>query len=147
MACCLPTALRRQVQERQETEQTVKSIYHEDDKHFVVNTHALHNATLLRKFLPRNLTAPKPLYNDREAKHHEIAAKLRVTQAEKRARTAAKRKATQDAKKKKALHAVVDERELEEDEVDGERGDLRDPLTASEIVQGAGGRKRYRVQQ
>ena len=42
---------------------------------------------------------------------------------------------------------MVDERELEEDEVDGERGDLRDPLTASEIVQGAGGRKRYRVQQ
>ena len=146
MACCLPTAMQRQVQEHQETEQTVKSICHEDDKHFVVNTHALHNATLLRKFLPRNLTALKPLYNDCEAKHHEIAAKLRVTQAEKRTCTAAKQKATQDAKKK-ALHAVVDERELEEDKVDGERGDLRDPLMASEIVQGAGGRKRYHVQQ
>ena len=113
MACCLPTALQQQVQECQETEQTVKSICHEDDKHFVVNTHALHNATLLRKFLPRNLTAPKPLYNDREAKHHEIAPKLQVTQAEKRTRAAAKWKATQDAKKKKALHAVVDEQELE----------------------------------
>ena len=146
MARCLPTALRRQVQERQETEQTVKSIYHEDDKHFVVNTHALHNVTLLHKFLPCNLTAPKSLYNDCEAKHHEIAAKLQVTQAEKHARTAAKQKATQDAKKK-APHAVVDERELEEDEVDGERGDLHDPLTASEIVQGAGAQKQYCVQQ
>ena len=63
MTRCSPTALRRQVQERQETEKTVKSICHEDDKHFVVNMHALHNATLLRKFLPRNLTAPKPLYH------------------------------------------------------------------------------------
>ena len=146
MACCLPTAMQRQVQEHQETEQTVKSICHEDDKHFVVNTHALHNVTLLHKFLPCNLTAPKPLYNDCEAKHHEIAAKLQVTQAEKCARTAAKQKATQDAKKK-ALHAVVDERELEEDEVDGECGDLHDPLTASEIVQGAGAQKQYCVQQ
>ena len=145
MAHSLPTALRQQVQEHQETEQIVKSICHEDDKLFVVNTHALHNATLLHKFLPRNLTTPKPLCNDREAKHHEIAAKLQVTQAEKCACTAAKWKATQDAKM--ALHAVVDERELEEDEVDGERGELRDLRTTSEIVQGAGAQKRYRVQQ
>lgn len=73
-------------------------ICHEDDKHFVVNTHALHNATLLRKFLPHNLTAPKPLYNDRKARHHEIAATLWITQAEKRARTAVKQKATQDGR-------------------------------------------------
>jgi hypothetical protein len=119
-------------------------ICHEDDKHFVVNTHALHNATLLRKFLPHNLTAPKPLYNDRKARHHEIAATLWITQAEKRARTAVKRKATQDGKKRKAQPAVVEEPESEDNdnEDSDEDGETNGIAPASEIAEGTGARKR-----
>jgi hypothetical protein len=89
------------MQERQETLRTISLIAHEDDGHFVINMHAFHNATLLRKILPRHLTAPKPLYIDRKARHFEIAAGLRVTQTEKRARTAAKAAATREANKAK----------------------------------------------
>jgi hypothetical protein len=144
MARCLPTALRRQVQEHQETAQTTKMICHEDDKHFVVNTHALHNATLLQKFLPRNLTAPKPLYDDWKARHHEIATTLQITQAEKCARTAVKRKATQDGKKRKAQPAVVEEPESEDN--DNEDSDeTNDVAPASEIAEGTGAQKCRRV--
>jgi hypothetical protein len=145
MARCLPTALRRQVQERQETAQTTKMICHEDDKHFVVNTHALHNANLLRKFLPRNITAPKPLYDDREAGHHEIAVTLRVTQAEKRARTAAKRKATQDAKKNKARPTEVEQPESEDSHNEGSEGGETPVASTSRIAEETRAGKRRRV--
>jgi hypothetical protein len=115
---CLPLALRPQVQERQETSRTVSLIAHEDDGHFIVNLHALHNATLIRKMLPRHLIAPKPLYADRTARHYEIAAGLRVTQVEKRARTAAKTKATREAnkaRKQKQLTTVAEESQSEPD--------------------------------
>jgi hypothetical protein len=116
MGQCRPSALRPQMQERQETTRTVSLIAHEDDEHFVMNLHALHNATLLRNILPRHLTAPKPLYADRKARHCEIATSLRVTQAAKRSLTAAKSKATRDAnkaKKQNRLATVVEELEPE----------------------------------
>ena len=91
---CHPSVLHHQMQERQETSRTVSLISHEGDGCFVINMHALHNATLLHNILPRHLTAPKYLYTDRMAQHHEVAAQLRVTQVEKRARTAVKSKAT-----------------------------------------------------
>jgi hypothetical protein len=106
MAGCLPSAFRRQMQERQETTRTTQLIAHKDDEHYIINLHALHNATLIRKILPRHLTAPRPLYEDRMARHAEIAAELRVTQAVKRTQTQAKRKATQNAKKAKQLPAA-----------------------------------------
>src|ERR1700732_1034538 len=96
---CHPSALRHQMQERQQTSCTVSLISHEDDGHFVINMHALHNATLLRNILPRHLTAPKCLYTDRTVRHHEIAAQIRVTQVEKCARTAVKSKAMREANK------------------------------------------------
>lgn len=94
---CLPTAVRAQMQERQETTRKIHLIAHADDDYFVINLHGLHNATLLRKILPRSLTAPRPLFEDRKAQHFQIAATLRVTQTEKRARSAAKSKATREA--------------------------------------------------
>ena len=98
---CHPSVLCPQMQERQETSRTVSLISHEDDGRFVINMHALHNAILLRNILPRHLTAPKHLYTDRIAQHHEVAAQLRVTQVEKRACTAAKSKAMREANKAK----------------------------------------------
>jgi hypothetical protein len=102
------------MQERQQTSRMTSLIAHEDNGHFIVNLHALHNATLIRKILPRHLTAPKPLYSHRTARHYEIAAGLRVTQVEKRARTAAKAKATREAnkaKKQKSRTTVAEESE------------------------------------
>jgi hypothetical protein len=62
---------------------------------------ALHNATLLRKVLPRALTKPTPLHDDRKAFHTSLATKLRVSQTEKRAETQKKRKATMATKRAK----------------------------------------------
>jgi len=125
------------MQERHETSRTTKLIAHEDSNHFVLNTHALHNAHLLRRVLPRELVAPKPLYEDWTARHYEIAESLRVTQSEKRARTAAKRKATVDAKKKKnqALLGDSDAPESEEENIDPDE----------EMGQASSSRKRHRA--
>jgi len=84
--------------------------------------------------------APKPLYNDRKARHHEIAATPRITQAEKCAHTAAKRKATQDGKKRKAQLAVVEEPESEDnDNEDSDQdGETNDVAPALEIAEGTG---------
>jgi hypothetical protein len=138
---CHPSALRAQMQERQETSRTLSLIAHEDDGHFVINMHALHNATHLRKLLPHDLITPKPLYADRKACHYEIATGLRVTQAEKRARTAAKAKATREANKKKKQHpkqaTVIEEQESDRESDAGGEPDIQD-----EADQGRGKRRR-----
>ncbi|RDX47097.1 hypothetical protein OH76DRAFT_1419777 [Lentinus brumalis] len=94
-------------QEREQTDLPIVSVSHKAaDRRFIVNTHALHNAALLRQFLPRTLVAPIPLYSDRMARHHELAAGLRVTEAKKRDAALRKRQATQ-AKKAAASAAGV----------------------------------------
>lgn len=105
---CRPSLSRPEVQERQATNRMVQLIGHNDDLHFVLNMHALHNATLIRKILPPHLTLPTLIYPDREARHFELATKLRVSQAEKRAATKAKRAATKNANlaKKAAQQAM-----------------------------------------
>ncbi|KAJ7663579.1 hypothetical protein B0H17DRAFT_1143989 [Mycena rosella] len=60
--------------------------------------HALHNAHLLRKTLPLNLTAPIPCFTDRDTKHREFAALLRVSEPAKRATALKKAKETQEKK-------------------------------------------------
>ncbi|KAF5374921.1 hypothetical protein D9758_000015 [Tetrapyrgos nigripes] len=86
-------------QERQDSGAVVRVIVHNDDRHFIINTHALHNASLLRKFLPRYLTVPRPLYADRVAWHRGLAEELVVKQAEKAEET--KRKAAETRKRNK----------------------------------------------
>ena len=65
--------------------------------------HAFHNAGLLRQVLPRSLSAPICLYDNSEARHHELAVHLRESQTVKRANTNAKRAATRAANKAKKL--------------------------------------------
>ena len=62
-------------------------IEHKPLERFVVNTHAFHNAHLLRAFLPRSLVAPLLVYPDREANHSTVAQGLRVIQEAKRIKT------------------------------------------------------------
>ena len=59
-------------------------IEHQLTAHFIINTHAFHNAHILRSTLPRYLVLPIPLHQDRQAKHIEIAGNLRVAQETKR---------------------------------------------------------------
>jgi hypothetical protein len=68
---------------------------HEPVDCYLINTHSFHNAHLLREALPRSLIAPQPLFQDREAKHHELAALLRASQAERRDELKAQREAKQ----------------------------------------------------
>ncbi|KAJ7038886.1 hypothetical protein C8F04DRAFT_950605, partial [Mycena alexandri] len=80
--CCLVESAGPQ-QERLESRKTQKLIIHSDTTRFLLNTHALHNAHLIREILPRHLTAPKPLFSDRYAKHCEFTAGLREIGPEK----------------------------------------------------------------
>lgn len=60
-------------------------IEHKPVHQLIINLHAFHNAHLLRMVLPRSLSAPIPLFDDRRSKHNELAASLRVSQTDKRA--------------------------------------------------------------
>lgn len=114
------------MQERVESGLTKSYIEHQPVERFVINTHAFHNAHLLRTVLPRSLITPIPLYLDRRTKHIEIAVSLRATQEVKR--TAAKSRAAE--KKKHNAISLADKTgpgpskrtrlEMEGAELDGE---------------------------
>ena len=74
-------------------------IEHQPVDCFVINTHAFHNAHLLRATLPHSLVAPILLYENQEAKHVEITRDLQNMQEVKW--TAAKVRASQ--KKQEAI--------------------------------------------
>ena len=78
------------MQERVESGLIKTYIEHQPIERFVINTHAFHNAHLLRATLPRSLVVPIPLHHDRQAKHIEIAGSLRATQKAKRTATKAR---------------------------------------------------------
>jgi hypothetical protein len=77
------------MQERVESGLLKTFVEHRAVDRFIINTHAFHNAHLLRAILPRPLVAPNPVYQNRQAKHIEIAGNLRVAQEIKRATTKA----------------------------------------------------------
>ncbi|KAJ7820820.1 hypothetical protein B0H14DRAFT_3089221 [Mycena olivaceomarginata] len=91
---CSLTDAPGQQQERSESKLTRKIRAHKEDSRFLVNTHAPHNAHLVRETLPRSLTAPKPCFVDRLAKHSEFASALREVGPEKRAQASARGQAT-----------------------------------------------------
>ncbi|KAJ7732086.1 hypothetical protein B0H14DRAFT_2314270, partial [Mycena olivaceomarginata] len=74
---CQPTIVRKELQEREETDRTTSLIKHTDDDHFILNMSALHNSAQLRRALPRSLTDIQPLYGDRLALHKLAAEKAR----------------------------------------------------------------------
>ncbi|KAG8914101.1 hypothetical protein FRC01_004225 [Tulasnella sp. 417] len=85
--------------------QHVISPSHTEDSQFVINLHALHNADILRKTLPRRLTQPRPLYSNRREFHASQAARLQVSGPAKRAATQEKAAATRAANKAKVAAA------------------------------------------
>ncbi|KAJ6483374.1 hypothetical protein C8R45DRAFT_1062899 [Mycena sanguinolenta] len=109
-AKCEATGERMQMQERVESGNTENFIVHKSLDRFLVNSHAFHNAHLLRAALPRDLLAPIPIFEDRRAKHDEFTSTLRDTRA-------AKRKTAKKGKGRKRKTAP--EPELD----DGDEGD------------------------
>ncbi|KAJ7685821.1 hypothetical protein B0H17DRAFT_1160739 [Mycena rosella] len=87
------TGTRLRMQKRVESDQIENFIVHNPLDRYIINSHAFHNAHLLRETLPRDLIAPIPLFEDRRGKHGEMAAALRATQ---RKATAGKRKGRVD---------------------------------------------------
>src|SRR5260221_7220027 len=85
LAKCTASGKQPLMQERVESGLVKTYIEHQSLERFIINTHAFHNAHLLRATLPRSLVAPIPLYQDRQAKHNEIAGKLRISQESKQA--------------------------------------------------------------
>jgi len=78
------------VQERVKSGVMETYIEHKPLDVFLINTHAFHNAHLIRAILPRDLTVPIPYAADRRSHHDEIAQKLRLAQDSKRAAAAKK---------------------------------------------------------
>ncbi|KAJ7021232.1 hypothetical protein C8F04DRAFT_1273994 [Mycena alexandri] len=99
---CEATGEQPRMQERVKSNVMEKFIIHQPVERFVINTHAFHNAHLLRQVLRRELVAPVPLFLEREAKHYELAAKLREIKNGKRKhrqeKTEAKHKKAQETR-------------------------------------------------
>ncbi|KAK7437483.1 hypothetical protein VKT23_018555 [Stygiomarasmius scandens] len=122
---CLASGSQVVRQERKDTLQRVLVIKHANDDAFVINTHALHNATLLRQLLPRPLTEPRYIYQDRVTYHHSVSREYRAVAGKKRDSTAEKRKATREKNKqaKAAREAEIErDSDLEERNPDAEPG-------------------------
>ncbi|KAJ7192680.1 hypothetical protein GGX14DRAFT_338236, partial [Mycena pura] len=83
-AKCEATGERAIMQVRVESGRTEHFLVHQPIDHFIINTHAFHNAHLLRATLPRDLWAPIPLFEDRKAHHDECSSSLRDTRMGKR---------------------------------------------------------------
>jgi hypothetical protein len=88
------------MQERKESGQTETFIEHRPIDHFLINTHAFHNAHLVRAVLPRNLIAPIPYTENRQTHHRNLATAFHISQGAKRTANALKA-----AERKKKTHA------------------------------------------
>ncbi|KAJ7349930.1 hypothetical protein DFH08DRAFT_913873 [Mycena albidolilacea] len=95
---CEATGVRSRMQERVESDKTENFIVHKTLDRFIINTHAFHNAHLLRATLPRNLVAPIPFLADRTVKHHELAAEFWEQCATKK-----RKRAQEDGDEEKAI--------------------------------------------
>ncbi|KAI9064035.1 hypothetical protein FKP32DRAFT_1714529 [Trametes sanguinea] len=99
-AGCAATATRPVRQERVDSDTVESYIEHRlDVARYIINIHSLHNPHLIRRALPRDLTAPIPRFEDRRAAHDKMARNLQQVRGRKRAE-AVERKA--QAKKTKS---------------------------------------------
>lgn len=117
------------MQERILSEKTEDYVEHKSVDRYLVNTHAFHNAHLIRATLPRHLTIPIPYAEDRQAHHIRIAAKLQVSQDAKRVQTARKaeeRRKSKGTAKKSNKRKRVGLEDLDPDEGEGEENGRRD---------------------
>ncbi|KJA24844.1 hypothetical protein HYPSUDRAFT_135587 [Hypholoma sublateritium FD-334 SS-4] len=87
LAKCKASGKQPLMQERIESGLSRAYIEHQPIDRFVINTHAFHNAHLLRLAIPRSLVAPIPIYSlaDQKLKHTEIAQSLQAAQEVKEA--------------------------------------------------------------
>ena len=97
LAKCTASGNQPLMQERVESGLTKSFIEHKPIDCFVINTHAFHNAHLLRTAIPRHLIIPISIYSleDRKLKHIEISQSLQATQEVKQAASKAKGKQKQ----------------------------------------------------
>ncbi|THU98413.1 hypothetical protein K435DRAFT_795704 [Dendrothele bispora CBS 962.96] len=94
--------VRKRKQERVESDQVDLFIEHKSDDRFLINLNAFHNTHLVWRVLPRSLTQPISLFNDRRKEHDEIAARLRQTLFSRKEQTQKKRDETAQKKRKAA---------------------------------------------
>jgi hypothetical protein len=90
LAKCTASGKQALMQERVESGLFKTHIEHQPVERFVINTHAFHNAHLLRATLPRSIASPVRLHEDRYSLHTGFAEAIRVAKA---GRTAAKAQA------------------------------------------------------
>lgn len=101
---------RTETQERQQTTRTVPYMDHADDNKFLINMHAIHNASLIRETVKNVYGGPKPYFGtDRQSHHNAAAARLRVSGPKKRAEANKKRKATRERNKAAQQAQVAEE--------------------------------------
>ena len=104
-AKCTTSGKQAIIQERVQSEKTEVYIEHQPVNRYLVNTHAFHNAHLIRATLPRDLTVPIPYTNDRQVHHNQMAIKLQASQASKRVAMARKAEEKRNTKKSQATLA------------------------------------------
>ena len=101
---------REQIQEREETTRKVPYMKHADDDKFLINMHAIHNASLIRETVKTVYKGPKPYFEtDRRSHHNAAAARLRKSGPKKRAEANEKRKATRERNKHAKLAQAAEE--------------------------------------
>jgi hypothetical protein len=77
-AKCAATGGHIRMQERVASDNTEKYMEHNPIDRFIIDSHAFHNAHLLRATLPRHLLASIAVLEDRKSKHNELAGEFRA---------------------------------------------------------------------
>jgi hypothetical protein len=113
----MPTGTRQHKQERKVSDRIETFIEHKGDDRFLLNLYAFHNAHLIRRILPRNLTKPIPFFPNRQEHHGQNAEQLRKTLNKRQKETQKKREATRKRKIQEREDAEGEGGESDSDEL------------------------------